>query len=82
MAGYGEETGQRAIEAESLWLVDPIDGTKSFVRATPFFNADVLGAGDGAGALTRPFTVSSRGRKKAGAHSSTTVASGLAVQGI
>ena len=38
---YGEETGQRAIEAESLWLVDPIDGTKSFVRATPFFSTQI-----------------------------------------
>lgn len=38
---YGEETGQRAIESESLWLVDPIDGTKSFVRATPFFSTQI-----------------------------------------
>ena len=28
---YGEESGQRQADAEHLWLVDPIDGTKSFV---------------------------------------------------
>jgi histidinol-phosphatase len=38
---YGEETGQHAIDAESLWLVDPIDGTKSFVRETPFFSTQI-----------------------------------------
>lgn len=27
---YGEETGQHDLDAEFLWLVDPIDGTKSF----------------------------------------------------
>ena len=32
---YGEETGQHDMDAESIWLVDPIDGTKSFVRETP-----------------------------------------------
>ena len=38
---YGEETGQRAMEAESIWLVDPIDGTKSFVREEPFFSTQI-----------------------------------------
>jgi histidinol-phosphatase len=38
---YGEETGQHAIDAESVWLVDPIDGTKSFVRDTPFFSTQI-----------------------------------------
>jgi len=38
---YGEETGQRAMQAESIWLVDPIDGTKSFMRATPFFSTQI-----------------------------------------
>ena len=28
---YGEESGRRQADAEHLWLVDPIDGTKSFV---------------------------------------------------
>jgi len=42
--GYGfcgEETGQHAMGAESIWLVDPIDGTKSFVRETPFFSTQI-----------------------------------------
>jgi histidinol-phosphatase len=38
---YGEETGRHGMEAESLWLVDPIDGTKSFVRETPFFSTQI-----------------------------------------
>jgi histidinol-phosphatase len=38
---YGEETGQHGMEAESLWLVDPIDGTKSFIRDCPFFSTQI-----------------------------------------
>ena len=38
---YGEETGQHSIGAESLWLVDPIDGTQSFMRETPFFSTQI-----------------------------------------
>src|SRR6476661_9005057 len=38
---YGEETGKSAMDAESVWLVDPIDGTKSFVRETPFFSTQI-----------------------------------------
>jgi histidinol-phosphatase len=38
---YGEETGQRAMDAENIWLVDPIDGTKSFVRDCPFFSTQI-----------------------------------------
>ena len=29
---FGEETGKTQGSAENLWLVDPIDGTKAFVR--------------------------------------------------
>ena len=48
---YGEETGQHAMGAESIWLVDPIDGTKSFVRESPFFSTQIaLHARRGAGA--------------------------------
>jgi histidinol-phosphatase len=40
--GYlGEETGSRAENAESLWLVDPIDGTKAFVREYPMFSTQI-----------------------------------------
>lgn len=38
---YGEETGQTRADAEFLWLVDPIDGTKGFVRQYPFFSTQI-----------------------------------------
>jgi histidinol-phosphatase len=38
---YGEETGKHALDAENLWLVDPIDGTKAFVRDSPFFSTQI-----------------------------------------
>jgi histidinol-phosphatase len=38
---YGEETGQTQADAEYLWLVDPIDGTKAFVRQYPFFSTQI-----------------------------------------
>jgi histidinol-phosphatase len=38
---YGEETGRHAMGAESIWVVDPIDGTKSFVREMPFFSTQI-----------------------------------------
>jgi histidinol-phosphatase len=38
---YGEEGGQHGMQAENIWLVDPLDGTKSFVRDTPFFSTQI-----------------------------------------
>jgi histidinol-phosphatase len=38
---FGEETGQTQGDAEYLWLVDPIDGTKGFVRQYPFFSTQI-----------------------------------------
>ncbi len=51
---YGEETGLHSVGLHSeknsaadskqgrlLWLVDPIDGTKSFVRQSPFYSTQV-----------------------------------------
>ncbi len=38
---FGEETGKENAEAEYLWLIDPIDGTKSFVRQYPFFSTQI-----------------------------------------
>ncbi|MGO9933650.1 MAG: inositol monophosphatase family protein [Steroidobacteraceae bacterium] len=38
---YGEETGSRDVDAESLWLVDPIDGTKAFVREYAMFSTQI-----------------------------------------
>jgi histidinol-phosphatase len=44
---YGEETGQTQGDAEFLWLVDPIDGTKGFVREYPFFSTQIALMRDG-----------------------------------
>jgi len=38
---YGEESGATGMQAENIWLVDPLDGTKSFVRDTPFFSTQI-----------------------------------------
>jgi histidinol-phosphatase len=38
---YGEETGRERADAEYVWLVDPIDGTKSFVRRYPMFSTQI-----------------------------------------
>ncbi len=38
---HGEETGSSAMHAEYVWLVDPIDGTKSFVREYPMFSTQI-----------------------------------------
>jgi histidinol-phosphatase len=38
---YGEETGRHRTDSPYLWLVDPIDGTKSFVRGYPFFSTQI-----------------------------------------
>jgi histidinol-phosphatase len=37
----GEETGRTGTASENLWLVDPIDGTKAFVRQYPFFSTQI-----------------------------------------
>jgi len=38
---YGEETGSTALDAEHLWIVDPIDGTKAFVREYAMFSTQI-----------------------------------------
>jgi histidinol-phosphatase len=38
---FGEETGSTRDDADFLWLVDPIDGTKGFVRQYPFFSTQI-----------------------------------------
>ena len=45
---FGEETGKSAAteQARLLWLVDPIDGTKSFVRGMPFYSTQIALAVD------------------------------------
>lgn len=44
---YGEETGRADRDSPFLWLVDPIDGTKSFVRRYPFFSTQIALMEDG-----------------------------------
>lgn len=44
---YGEETGKTQADASNLWLVDPIDGTKAFVRQYPFFSTQIALMRDG-----------------------------------
>lgn len=44
---YGEETGKTREGADNLWLVDPIDGTKAFVRQYPFFSTQIALMRDG-----------------------------------
>ena len=38
---FGEETGQYDMDAEAVWLIDPLDGTKSFVRGYPFISTQI-----------------------------------------
>ncbi|MEM7430966.1 MAG: inositol monophosphatase family protein [Pseudomonadota bacterium] len=44
---FGEETGRSNQDSEYLWLVDPIDGTKSFIRGYPFFSTQIALMKDG-----------------------------------
>ena len=38
---YGEEFGRDGEDSDYLWLIDPIDGTKSFIRGYPFFSTQI-----------------------------------------
>jgi histidinol-phosphatase len=38
---YGEESAAERMDAEHVWLVDPIDGTKAFVRRYPMFSTQI-----------------------------------------
>ncbi|HEY0197137.1 MAG TPA: inositol monophosphatase family protein [Rhodanobacter sp.] len=38
---HGEEFGMDGERGGLMWLVDPLDGTKSFVRRTPFFSTQI-----------------------------------------
>ena len=44
---YGEETGKDGTGEDRLWLVDPIDGTKAFIRQYPFFSTQIALMRDG-----------------------------------
>ncbi len=45
-AVYGEEYGQDG-DGRCLWLVDPIDGTRSFIRGLPFWSVQIALMVDG-----------------------------------
>ncbi|GAB4190280.1 MAG: inositol monophosphatase family protein [Wenzhouxiangellaceae bacterium] len=38
---YGEEYGRSDDESDYLWLIDPIDGTKCFIRQLPFYSIQI-----------------------------------------
>ena len=38
---FGEETKARGMDANNVWLVDPIDGTKAFVREYAMFSTQI-----------------------------------------
>lgn len=38
---FGEEAGRQGEQSDYLWLIDPIDGTKSYVRRCPFFSTQI-----------------------------------------
>ncbi|MEX0900651.1 MAG: inositol monophosphatase family protein [Gammaproteobacteria bacterium] len=38
---YGEEGEAERTDAEFVWLVDPLDGTKSFIRRLPFYSTQI-----------------------------------------
>ncbi len=66
---YGEETGRTRADAEYLWLVDPIDGTKGFIRQYPFFSTQIalqkageLVLGVSHGTMLRELAWAERGR--------------------
>lgn len=44
---FGEEFGRDETDSRHLWLIDPIDGTKSFVRRYPFFSTQIALMVDG-----------------------------------
>ncbi len=44
---FGEEYGRERIDAEFVWVIDPIDGTKSFVSGVPLFGTLIALLRDG-----------------------------------
>ena len=38
---FGEETGRTLKESEYCWVIDPIDGTTSFVHGQPFYSISI-----------------------------------------
>lgn len=40
-AFLGEETGHSATSSDYVWIIDPIDGTKNFIRQIPLFGTQI-----------------------------------------
>ena len=38
---YGEETGRSGSNSEFCWIIDPIDGTTSYIHQTPYFSISI-----------------------------------------
>ena len=38
---YGEESGRSGVSSEYCWVIDPIDGTQSFVKNHPYFSISI-----------------------------------------
>ena len=43
----GEEYGQKKMDAEYIWSIDPIDGTKAFISGSPLFGTLIALLKDG-----------------------------------
>lgn len=44
---YGEEQGHDGLDQQSLWVIDPIDGTRSFLSGNPLFGVLLAHLADG-----------------------------------
>lgn len=44
---YGEEQGQQGLDRADIWVIDPIDGTRSFVTGMPTFGTLIAHLTDG-----------------------------------
>lgn len=56
---YGEEEGMQGEDCEYVWVIDPIDGTRSFISGIPLWGTLVgllRNGGAVAGMMTQPFT--------------------------
>ncbi|MBQ9787501.1 MAG: inositol monophosphatase [Lentisphaeria bacterium] len=54
---FGEETGHAGKKSEYCWIIDPIDGTQSFVKSHPYFGISIALYKNGkgyAGAVNAP----------------------------
>ena len=38
---FGEESGRSGMHAEHTWVIDPIDGTQSFIKHHPYFSISI-----------------------------------------